>query len=167
METAPLKRFAETARSSLIAQVGERLTQVLAIDSRARREHSDAVAQLEARIAADGQTAVLDAVAYTWFNRFCALRFMDVKRYTRAGVISPAAGHSQPEILAHAKLGDIDDSIITSAATREAVAALLSGKQTSDDHRRRPTACWWLPPVTIGTRRCPSCLRRSRTTPSC
>jgi type II restriction/modification system DNA methylase subunit YeeA len=133
MQTAPLKRFAETARSSLIAQVGERLTQVLAIDSRARREHSDAVAQLEARIAADGQTAVLDAVAYTWFNRFCALRFMDVKRYTRAGVVSPTAGHSQPEILAHAKLGDIDDSIITSAATREAVAALLSGKQSSDD----------------------------------
>ena len=133
METTPLKRFAETARSSLIAQVGERLTQVLAIDSRARREHSDAVAQLEARIAADGQTAVLDAVAYTWFNRFCALRFMDVKRYTRAGVVSPSAGHSQPEILAHAKLGDIDDSIITSAATREAVAALLSGKQSSDD----------------------------------
>ena len=133
METSSLKKFAESARRSLLTQVGERLAQVLAANSLARREHVDAVAKLEARIATDGKAAVIDSVAYIWFNRFCALRFMDVKRYTRSGIVSPVPGHSQPEILAHAKLGDIDDSIITSEAVRKQVAVLLSGAATSND----------------------------------
>lgn len=41
-----------------------------------------------------------ERVAYIWFNRFCALRFMDVNRYTRIGVVSPSEGQFQPEILA-------------------------------------------------------------------
>jgi hypothetical protein len=45
---------------------------------------------------------LIEKVAYTWFNRFCALCFMDVNRYTRIGVVSPAEGQSQPEILAEA-----------------------------------------------------------------
>jgi hypothetical protein len=51
-------------------------------------------------------------VAYIWFNRFCALRFMDVNRYTRIGVVSPAEGQFQPEILAEAKMGHIDEEMV-------------------------------------------------------
>ncbi len=51
-----------------------------------------------------------DRVAYTWFNRIIALRFMDANGYTGIGVVSPQAGveGGQPEILAEAKRGNID-----------------------------------------------------------
>ena len=49
-------------------------------------------------------------MAYTWFNRFCALRYMDVNHYTRIGIVSPQEGFTQPEILQEAKQGVIDES---------------------------------------------------------
>ncbi len=54
-------------------------------------------------LAADG---LIEKVTYTWFNRFCALRFIDMNRYVRIGVVSPAEGQSQPEILAEAKISE-------------------------------------------------------------
>ena len=57
---------------------------------------------LEGLIKEIGKEQVIEKVAYTWFNRFCALRFMDVNRYSKIGVVSPAEGQTQPEILAEA-----------------------------------------------------------------
>ena len=37
-------------------------------------------ARLIARIARDGFAQVMEAVAYTWFNRFTALRYMDARK---------------------------------------------------------------------------------------
>ena len=71
-------------------------------------------------------------MAYIWFNRFCALRFMDVNRYTRIGVVSPAEGQVQPEILAEAKMGHIDEELV-SDKTRQQIFALLDGKAPSRD----------------------------------
>ncbi|MBN0379043.1 hypothetical protein JTM61_33960 [Pseudomonas aeruginosa] len=59
---------------------------------------------MEKLISNSSRDNVTERVAYTWFNRFCALRFMDVNRYTRIGVVSPAEGQFQPEILAEAKM---------------------------------------------------------------
>ena len=56
-------------------QVSTRLRLVLEEDSAARRESSEAVRRLEQEIASRGQEQVIERVAYTWFNRFCALRF--------------------------------------------------------------------------------------------
>ncbi len=39
-----------------------------------------------------GHAAVADKVAYTWFNRIIALRFLDANGYTGLGVVSPQAG---------------------------------------------------------------------------
>ena len=69
---------------------------------------------------------------YTWFNRFCAFRFMDVKRYTRIGIVSPSEGQFQPEILAEAKMGHIDEGMV-SADTAKKIFALLSGTTPSPD----------------------------------
>ena len=60
---------------------------------------------MKAQIEAHGKKAVIDRVAYTWFNRFCALRFMDVNHYTRIGAVVPVEGFTQPEILQEAKQG--------------------------------------------------------------
>lgn len=133
METTKLKRFAQFARRSLIEQISEKLKLVLAADSLPRREQAEAVTKLEEQIAANGKAAVIEAAAYTWFNRFCALRFMDVNRYTRVGIVSPQPGQFQPEILANAKQGDIDPDIVNRDALRAKIAGLLSGKESSAD----------------------------------
>ena len=57
---------------------------------------------------------------------------MDVNRYTRIGVVSPAEGQVQPEILAEAKMGHIDEEMV-SDKTRQQIFALLDGKAPSRD----------------------------------
>ena len=132
MDTAPLKSFATSARTELIREVGARITTVLAQASPERVEQPRAVAALERAIAAggggnNGKAHVADRVAYTWFNRIIALRFMDANGYTGIGVVSPAADQiGQPEVLAAAKRGQLDGDVIkgTNAA---AIAGLLNG----------------------------------------
>lgn len=132
MDTTPLKSFATSARSELIREVGARVTAVLAQGSPERVEQPRAVNALEGAIAREGggekgRAHVADKVAYTWFNRIIALRFMDAKGYTGIGVVSPAADQvGQPEVLAAAKRGQVDEGVVkaTSAAT---ITGLLNG----------------------------------------
>ena len=132
METSKLRKFAQFARRSLIEQVSAKLKLVLADGSAARREQPQAVAELEKQIKAGSKEQVIERVAYTWFNRFCALRFMDVNRFTRIGVVSPVLGQFQPEILAEAKAGHIDEGTMPDK-TRQKIFALLDGSAPSSD----------------------------------
>lgn len=139
METTPLKNFATWARTALIREVTARISGVLAPGSSERVEQAKAVAALERAVAAggggdEGRAAVADKVAYTWFNRIIALRFMDANGYTGIGVISPQAGVEvgQPELLSEAKRGVIDSEVV-SEATRMAVAGLLDNTRASSD----------------------------------
>lgn len=133
METTKLKKFAQHARRLLLEQVGAKLALVLDASSAARRENPQAVVQLEKQIAASNREQLIDKVAYTWFNRFCALRFMDVNAYTRIRVVSPAdEGQFQPEILAEAKAGHIDEDRVPEKISRH-IQALLSGTAPSHD----------------------------------
>ena len=133
METTKLRRFAQYARRNLMEQVSAKLGFVLAEDSAARRENTRAVAELKKQIEATSQEQLIDKVAYTWFNRFCALRFMDMNSYTRIRVISPAdEGQFQPEILAEAKAGHIDADMVADSV-RQRISALLSGSVNSRD----------------------------------
>jgi hypothetical protein len=54
-----------------------------------------------ARIARDGFAQVMEGVAYTWFNRFLAIRYMELHHYFDHGcrVLSHPAGHDEPELL--------------------------------------------------------------------
>ena len=132
METAKLKKFAQFARRSLIEQISAKLKVVMAENSAARRESAEAIKKLDEAIKKMGKEQVIERVAYIWFNRFCALRFMDMNRYTRIGVVSPAEGQVQPEILAEAKMGHIDEEMV-SDKTRQQIFALLDGKAPSRD----------------------------------
>jgi type II restriction/modification system DNA methylase subunit YeeA len=132
METVKLKKFAQFARRNLMKQVSVKLKLVIADNTPVRRENTKAIQQLEKAVYRFGKEQVIEQVAYTWFNRFCALRFMDVNRYTRIGVVSPAEGQFQPEILAEAKMGHIDESMV-SEKIRQKVFALLDGKSPSQD----------------------------------
>ena len=112
MDTKALERFAKAARRQLLNEVSSKLEQVLSTDSAELREKADAIQELRDQIKAASKQAVIDRVAYTWFNRFCALRFMDANHYTHAGVVSPLPGNTQPEILQDAKQGHVSDELV-------------------------------------------------------
>jgi len=148
VETARLEKFAKNARRYLMENVEKKLIQVLAVYSDARRITPKQVKQLEEEIAetcgvkADKLTQKLDTalllhiiekVAYTWFNRFCALRFMDLHNYNRVKIVSPLPGRLQPEILEEAKAGHIDEQIVSDNNKRQRVLNLLTGKETHPD----------------------------------
>ncbi|MDM7489835.1 BREX-1 system adenine-specific DNA-methyltransferase PglX [Rhodococcus sp. CSLK01-03] len=135
MDTKPLESFAKAARRELIVAVEARVSAVLAAGSVARSERADTVRLLESEIGDHGRGHVVDRVAYTWFNRLVALRFMDARGYTDAGVVSPASGHAhgQPEILADAKRGQLDTAVVTNASAKNAIIGLLDGSRRSTD----------------------------------
>ena len=137
MDTSKLKKFAQFARRNLIEQVQSKLKLVLADESAARREHPKAVKDLEQKLNQfsnknEGEEQLIEQVAYTWFNRFCALRFMDVNQYNRIMVLSPISGQFQPEMLAEAKAGHLDDAVFNNKAI-EQIQGLLSGSVPSRD----------------------------------
>ncbi|WP_374324921.1 BREX-1 system adenine-specific DNA-methyltransferase PglX [Azonexus sp.] len=132
MDTSKLKKFAQFARRTLGEQVSAKLALVLSEGSAASRESAVAVKKLENAIKSHGKEQVIERVAYTWFNRFCALRFMDVNRYTRIGIVSPAEGQFQPEILLEAKMGHLDEEMVP-AKTQQQITDLLAGKAPSHD----------------------------------
>lgn len=132
MDTKSLEKFAQTARRQLHEQVKAKLEQVLRTDSPELRAKAKVVADLNKEIAQSSRQEVVERVAYTWFNRFCALRYMDANRYTRLGIVSPAPGNSQPEILQEAKAGHID-SDLTEYVDSQRVLDLLSGRLPSAD----------------------------------
>lgn len=126
MDTNALKKFAQGARNLLIDQVSARLDMVLAEGAAARREHPKAIAKLETAASRNRQQ-VIEQAAYTWFNRFTALRFMDVTGLTNPRVVSPADGATRPEILAEAMAGNLPDRV------RPEVAEYLNGTRPAHD----------------------------------
>lgn len=132
MDTAKLKKMAQYIRKELISIVTTKLETVLLPDSIERRESKNAISALEGLIDENSKDQVVEKVAYTWFNRFCALRYMEVNKYTKINVVSPITGQFQPEILAEAKMGYIDDSIVQSKVI-EKIKGLLNNSITSKD----------------------------------
>lgn len=126
MDTNALKKFAQSARNLLIDQVTARLDMVLAEGAAGRREHPKAVARLEAAANSNRQQ-VIEQAAYTWFNRFTALRFMDATGLTNPRVVSPADGATRPEILAEAMAGNLPDR------ARPEIAEYLNGTRPAHD----------------------------------
>ncbi|MBQ9367251.1 MAG: BREX-1 system adenine-specific DNA-methyltransferase PglX [Victivallales bacterium] len=131
MNLSSLKTFAVESRRKLMRYVADKVAFVLAEESTARRSAPQSVKELEDAIRKQGQEQVIEATAYMWFNRFCALRFMDANHYTSMGVVSPTEGATRPEILAEAIAGNFDVNVSETAKRR--IQALLSGETPSND----------------------------------
>ncbi|HRQ45777.1 MAG TPA: BREX-1 system adenine-specific DNA-methyltransferase PglX [Rhodocyclaceae bacterium] len=125
MNKAKLKTYAPQARKDFIAAVTQRANLLGLSESAgvfaalpaerrgdvvliAGREWPARVAEqrerLVRRIQRDGFGYTMEAVAYTWFNRFAALRYMELHDYLGHGhrVLSSATAGGLPDILAHA-----------------------------------------------------------------
>lgn len=129
MNKLALKRFATEARRELLERV-ELQARKIGITSegiqKASIESSDAVFidgkqlsekekiqrdKLINRINEIGFKRVMEEVAYTWFNRFTALRFMEVNDYlpTRVRVLSSSdIGSSEPDMFKEAMSLDLE-----------------------------------------------------------
>lgn len=130
MNTNRLKRFAQEARKKLIEQVGAKLEYVLHTDTAELREKAMQVKALKEELARTSKEQLTEKVAYTWFNRLIALRFMDVNNYQPLDirVISPKEGYTFPELLDEAKQGHISDELKVNA---QQVYDLLDGRVPS------------------------------------
>lgn len=132
MDTNNLKKFAQDARRVLISRVSSKLDLVLSEESAARRERASAVRDLENKIREAGKDQIIEQVAYTWFNRFTALQYMDINGYNRVRVIAPAEGQTRPEILSEATAGIFNEDLV-SENTKNVVSGLLDGRSASND----------------------------------
>lgn len=103
--------------------------------------------RLISRIARDGFAQTMEAVAYTWFNRFLAIRYMELHDYLSHGyrVLSNPAGHAEPEILEKAtsvELPGLDrDGIVNfklDGTKDEQIYRKLLIAQCNDLHRAMP-----------------------------
>ena len=113
MNTNQLKKFAQEARRKLIDQVSAKLNYVLTSDTAELREKSSSINKLKEALKETSKEQLIDKVAYTWFNRFVALRFMDVNDYQPLGVkiLSSLQGYTTPEILDDAKRGNLNEEL--------------------------------------------------------
>ena len=132
MNTNRLRTFAQQTRTRLLEAVEDKLTYVLNADSVVLRDYAEAIEKLKKDMAQMGSEALIDKVAYTWFNRLMALRFMDANDYQplRLMVISPKEGFTQPEILEATMQGHISDELLVD---RERIYQLLDGKILSNN----------------------------------
>ena len=114
MNKNAIQKFAIWARNELIAQVSQRAYQYGIDESGFGDASADALngrlltaeeksqrQELIKQIKEKGYKQVMEEVAYTWFNRFIALRFMEVNNYlpSHIRVFSDASGAFKPEIL--------------------------------------------------------------------
>ncbi|SNV41610.1 Eco57I restriction-modification methylase [Chryseobacterium taklimakanense] len=132
MNTNQLKKFAQQTRRKLMEQVSAKLEYVLNTDSPELREKIEQVQKLKEILTKSTKEEVIDRVSYTWFNRFMALRFMDVNDYQPIGVkiLTPKDGFTLPEILDEAKRGQIHSDL---NLNRQKVYDLIDGKIPSKD----------------------------------
>ena len=135
MDSNKIKNLAFGARDALRAEVAARIDAVLEPGSAERLDQPDKTRQLEAAISDKGMDAVVESTAYTWFDRLCALRFMDAKGYTPVPVVTPRPGATQPAILADAAQGVFDPDFGFSRLVRDRVQSVLAGGSGSGANR--------------------------------
>lgn len=109
--TSALKTFAQQTRIKLLQLIGTRLEFVLTQDTAELRGYEAQITKLKERIDVKGKDGVIEEVAYTWFNRVMALRFMDANGYNSPMVVTPAPGQMRPEILQDAMSGAVDEEL--------------------------------------------------------
>ncbi len=144
MDKNAIQKYAIWARNELIGQVKQRAFQygisdkgyseesasvingrVLTPDE--KRQRQDFVHEIQK----NGFEQAVEEVAYTWFNRFVALRFMEVNDYlpTHVRVFSDASGSFNPEILKDVLHLDLE------GLNKAKVSELLNANQTEELYR--------------------------------
>ena len=155
MNKNAIQKFAIWARNELIAQVSQRAYQygidesgfgdasadtlngrLLTAEEKSQRQ------ELIKQIKEKGYQQVMEEVAYTWFNRFIALRFMEVNNYlpSHIRVFSDASGAFKPEILndvLHLDLPGLDSGKVAEYIESNDTEASTAPRHTGSTSRWR------------------------------
>lgn len=110
--TSALKTFAQETRKKLISLITTKMQFVLGADTAELRGYEREIGELRKQIQTKTEKVVIEEVAYTWFNRVMALRFMDANGYNAPMIVTPAVGQTRPEILQEAMGGNIDEELM-------------------------------------------------------
>ena len=123
MDKNAIKKFAVWARTELIARVSLKGVEYGIAEDNIEAPNADSVGgkvltadekkqrqALIAEINDKGYKQVMEEVAYTWFNRFSALRFMEVNGYlpSHVRVFTDEENNFKPQIIAEAIHLDLD-----------------------------------------------------------
>ena len=123
MDKNAIKKFAVWARTELIARVSLKGVEYGITEDNIEDANADSVGgkvltadekkqrqALIAEIKDKGYKQVMEEVAYTWFNRFSALRFMEVNGYlpSHVRVFTDEENNFKPQIIAEAIHLDLD-----------------------------------------------------------
>jgi hypothetical protein len=150
MNTAPIRAYAPKARKEFFKAVTERAAQfgihgddriepvtftgdVAMIGSRAFSKKGGMLREkLAARVRQKGYETVMRAGTDTWFNRFVAIRYMELHDFLGHGyrVLSNPGESDIPEILEHATDVDLPD-----LDRKQAAALRLAGNRDNDLYR--------------------------------
>ena len=142
MNKSAIQKFAMGARATLMEQVAQRAYQYgitkdgygdanavtvngKALSTQEQGQRRELVREIQAK----GYDQVIEEVAYTWFNRFIALRYMEVNNYlpSHIRVFSNAQGEFDPEILKealHVDLPGLDQSQVAEHIEKNETEAL-------------------------------------------
>lgn len=123
MNKTAIKNYAIWARVNLIESAKQRAYEYEITDGGQNNPNAEIIAgrplskneqnqrkQLIEQIRAKGFEQVMEETAYTWFNRFIALRYMEVNGYlpSRVRVFTNEDGEFKPEILKEAMTVELD-----------------------------------------------------------
>ena len=144
MNKNAIQKFAMGARTTLMEQVAQRAYQYgitkdgygdanavtvngKALSTQEQSQRRELVREIQAK----GYDQVMEEVAYTWFNRFIALRYMEVNNYlpSHIRVFSNAQGAFDPEILKVAHQIDLP------GLDQSKVAEYIEKSETEDLYR--------------------------------
>lgn len=142
MNKSAIQKFAIWARTTLMEQVAQRAYQYgitkdgygeenavtvngMALSPQEQSQRRELVREIQTK----GYDQVVEEVAYTWFNRFIALRYMEVNNYlpSHIRVFSNAQGAFDPEILKealHIDLPGLDQSKVAEYIEKNETEAL-------------------------------------------
>lgn len=144
MNKSAIQKYAIWARNELIEQIKQRAFQYGINETGFGDENASVVAgrvltndekrqrkQFIEIIKRSTYQQVIEEVAYTWFNRFIALRYMEVNDYlpTHVRVFSDTGGNFKPEVLSnvlHIDLPGLD---------KDKVSEFLNNNQTQELYR--------------------------------
>lgn len=141
MDKNAIKKYAVWARRELIEKVSQKALQYgieegLELDPNLESVNGVLLSDVEkkqrqaliSKIQQDGYSQVIEEVAYTWFNRFIALRFMEVNGYlpSHVRVFTDENNQFKPQILAEALHLEFDN------LDKEKVMEMSQARQDDD-----------------------------------
>ena len=141
MDKNAIKKYAVWARKEMLSRVAQKaqqygITETEMVDAGADSVNGKVLSAEEmqqrraliAQINEKGYQQVMEEVAYTWFNRFSALRFMEVNGYlpSHVRVFTDENNAFKPQILAEALHLELDK------LNKDKVYALKEAEQTEE-----------------------------------